>query len=235
MSSERDHQQQQPEGTSAGAPAAAASQEPPAQEHDEAVAEAAAAEAAAAAAEARERRAAEREQRRAGRGYAVEGYTGASAGQLREIVGLMEADLSEPYSVYTYRYFVDGWPQLAWLARDRATGEAVGAVVCKLDRHRSGALRGYIAMLAVRADWRKRGLGSDLVAEALDAMLPDADEVVLETECSNAAALALYGSLGFVRSKRLVRYYLNGADAFQLVLPLRTPLSLALDNSAPEE
>ena len=41
---------------------------------------------------------------------------------------------------------------------------------------------------------------------------------MLETEFDNAAALALYESLGFVREKRLFRFYLNGKDAFRLVL-----------------
>jgi len=44
------------------------------------------------------------------------------------------------------------------------------------------------------------------------------DEVVLETEYDNYAALSLYESLGFMREKRLHRFYLNGKDAFRLVL-----------------
>jgi peptide alpha-N-acetyltransferase len=43
-------------------------------------------------------------------------------------------------------------------------------------------------------------------------------QVVLETEFDNAAALALYESLGFIREKRLFRFYLNGKDAFRLTL-----------------
>jgi hypothetical protein len=43
---------------------------------------------------------------------------------------------------------------------------------------------------------------------------------VLETEFDNAPALGLYTSLGFVPEKRLHRFYLNGKDAFRLVLPL---------------
>ena len=43
-----------------------------------------------------------------------------------------------------------------------------------------------------------------------------ADEAVLETEVTNTGALRLYEGLGFVRDKRLPRYYLNGNDAFRL-------------------
>ena len=44
------------------------------------------------------------------------------------------------------------------------------------------------------------------------------DEVVLETEVTNGAALSLYENLGFVRDKYLHQYYLNGEDAYRLKL-----------------
>jgi len=43
-------------------------------------------------------------------------------------------------------------------------------------------------------------------------------KVTLEAEVTNNGALALYGRLGFIRAKRLFRYYLNGVDAFRLKL-----------------
>src|ERR1700753_1808174 len=46
-------------------------------------------------------------------------------------------------------------------------------------------------------------------------------QIVLETEVSNAASLRLYERLGFLRSKRLHRYYLNGNAAFRLILYLK--------------
>lgn len=48
-------------------------------------------------------------------------------------------------------------------------------------------------------------------------------QVVLETEYDNFAALSLYESLGFIREKRLYRFYLNGKDAFRLVLSVPLP------------
>ena len=51
-------------------------------------------------------------------------------------------------------------------------------------------------------------------------------QVVLEAEDTNTAALHLYEKLGFVRDKRLHKYYLAGSDAFRLKLWLReAPLS----------
>ena len=40
----------------------------------------------------------------------------------------------------------------------------------------------------------------------------------MEAEVTNLGALALYGNLGFIRAKRLHRYYLNGVDAYRLKL-----------------
>ena len=48
-------------------------------------------------------------------------------------------------------------------------------------------------------------------------------QVILETEYDNAAALSLYESLGFIREKRLFRFYLNGKDAFRLVFAVAPP------------
>lgn len=53
-------------------------------------------------------------------------------------------------------------------------------------------------------------------------------EVVLETEFDNASALHFYRKLGFIKDKRLYRFYLNAKDAYRLKLPLgETALSEA--------
>lgn len=46
-------------------------------------------------------------------------------------------------------------------------------------------------------------------------------QITLETEVTNSAALRLYETLGFIRDKRLPKYYLNGNDAFRLKCWLR--------------
>ena len=65
------------------------------------------------------------------------------------------------------------------------------------------------------------GLASRLVKESIEMIKKEGgDEVVLEAEESNLAAMRLYERLGFFRAKRLEKYYLNGSDAFRLKIIL---------------
>lgn len=133
---------------------------------------------------------------------------------------LMDDDLSEPYSIHTYQYFIHGWPELSFLAMDG--DKPIGAIVCKLDEHkhprfRMSVMRGYIAMLAVQKEYRRKGIAVKLVKLALEKMREmGADECGLETEICNQPALSLYLRSGFIKRKYLSKYYLNGNDAYRL-------------------
>ena len=96
---------------------------------------------------------------------------------LPAIRSLISADLSEPYSIYVYRYFLYQWGDLCFLAFHGSS--VIGAVITKLEPHRGGPqLRGYIAMLAVQAQYRGLGIATKLVSMAIDAMtMRGADEV----------------------------------------------------------
>lgn len=152
---------------------------------------------------------------------------------LPQMRALIAKDLSEPYSIYVYRYFLYQWPELCFFAIDTTTErqDLVAVVICKLEKHRGGPLRGYIAMLATQESYRGRGLAKTLVSKAIDLMIAkDADEIALETEETNVAAMKLYESLGFLRSKKLHRYYLNGNSAYRLLLYLKPGVaSIPLD------
>ncbi|KAL2613718.1 hypothetical protein R1flu_025410 [Riccia fluitans] len=141
--------------------------------------------------------------------------------QLGPIMALIDKELSEPYSIFTYRYFITLWPHLCFMAFHGT--ECVGTIVCKMGQHRS-TFRGYIAMLVVIKPYRGKGIATELVTRCLQVMRDSGcDEVTLEAEVTNKGALALYGNLGFVRAKRLYRYYLNGVDAYRLKLLFPRP------------
>lgn len=145
---------------------------------------------------------------------------------LPSIRALISKDLSEPYSIYVYRYFLYQWGHLCFMALNPEDSSLIGVIVCKLETHSSHSpptRRGYIAMLAVSSSFRGQGVATALVKKAIDAMAErNADEVVLETEETNIPAMRLYERLGFLRSKKLHRYYLNGNSAYRLVLLLKS-------------
>ncbi|KAK5995773.1 N-alpha-acetyltransferase 30 [Cladobotryum mycophilum] len=145
---------------------------------------------------------------------------------LPAIRSLISKDLSEPYSIYVYRYFLCQWSHLCFMALDPADSSLIGVIICKLEVHSSHSpptRRGYIAMLAVATPFRGHGVATALVKRAIEAMTKrNADEIVLETEETNIPAMRLYERLGFIRSKKLHRYYLNGNSAYRLVLPLKS-------------
>ena len=168
--------------------------------------------------------------------------------QLPAMTSLISKDLSEPYSIYTYRYFLNLWPDLSYLAY--YNDEIIGVIICKLDNvnqttyydpennqdasssgknltieqtlEKNMVKKGYIGMLAVNDKYRRLGIATTLVEKAIDAMIDNYNikEVMLETEITNRSALNLYGNLGFIRDERLYRYYLNGQDALRLTLYL---------------
>jgi peptide alpha-N-acetyltransferase len=87
------------------------------------------------------------------------------------IMSLIDEELSEPYTVYTYRYFLNQWPQLCFLAHvgSASPRKTVGVIICKLDRHLKGNryMRGYIGMLSVQPTHRGKGIATRLLKVAL--------------------------------------------------------------------
>ena len=81
----------------------------------------------------------------------------------------------------------------------------------------------HLTDLGVTAHARRRGIGRGLVSELRREGEHDGARVVLlEVRESNAAALALYGTLGFQKLDRRARYYSdNDEDAVVMQLQLR--------------
>mmetsp|Transcript_24372 Transcript_24372/g.37950 ORF Transcript_24372/g.37950 Transcript_24372/m.37950 type:complete len:180 (-) Transcript_24372:45-584(-) len=153
------------------------------------------------------------------------------------IQNLIAADLTEPYSIFTYRYFLSQWPELCLLCYKRAVyhregrdekiastdSRMVACVVSKIEEKTDRSpSRGYIAMLTVGAGHRNAGIGTELVRQTVERMREQGCEwAYLETPVENYGAIKLYENLGFIKEKRLTRYYMNGEDAFRLKVLLQ--------------
>jgi ribosomal-protein-alanine N-acetyltransferase len=80
----------------------------------------------------------------------------------------------------------------------------------------------HITLVAVDHPWRRRGLGGQLLAALLERSAGlGAERATLEVAAGNAAALALYRSLGFREAGIRRAYYRDGQDA--LIQWLRLP------------
>lgn len=153
--------------------------------------------------------------------------------KLEDVMQLVQKDLSEPYSVFTYRYFLHRWPQLCILAvpSDSDDKRPIGCVVCKIDVKRDDDIddeaakvyTGYIGMLAVETNYRRSGIGTALALRAIQRMQQmGCQSIQLETEVTNKGAMRLYEDrLGFIREELLVKYYLNWNNAYRLRLWLK--------------
>lgn len=84
----------------------------------------------------------------------------------------------------------------------REAGQPAGFVVCRLT-----AGQGYIDLLAVAPDARRRGLGRALLCHALSTLAAEgADEIRLDVASDNSGALELYRSVGMRDRHEVVVY-----------------------------
>lgn len=63
---------------------------------------------------------------------------------IHTIIKMIETELSEPYSIFLYRYFFDNFPELTIYAIYEE--QIIGVIIGKIEMHKDKRQRGYIAM-----------------------------------------------------------------------------------------
>jgi [ribosomal protein S18]-alanine N-acetyltransferase len=132
--------------------------------------------------------------------------------EARDLPSAMQIDalcLPRPWSAALWRGELES-PFALYLVveeRDGISGQ-IGV------RHVLGEL--HITTIAVRPEYRRRGHARAMIGAAL-AAYPNAAHVHLEVRPTNAAAIALYESLGFKTTGRRPRYY-GDEDALLMTL-----------------
>ena len=137
--------------------------------------------------------------------------------ELAWITQVLRQELAEPYSVFTYYYFLKNWPHLTIIAYLQQ--QPIGCIIGSIDQQNPH--KAYIAMLVVLKEYRRHKVGKKLFDEFVARVRPTVDKIVLETECINKAALSFYLRLGFFKTRKMSNYYLSGNDAFRLKLYLK--------------
>jgi ribosomal-protein-alanine N-acetyltransferase len=107
----------------------------------------------------------------------------------------------------------------ALTARLKSLLEPLKAVVKTADVGRVG----HLISIAVLEPYRGRGIGSALLRETIRVLreVYDVESIYLEVRVSNSVAIRLYEKFGFVKARRIRGYYMDGEDAYVMVLRLK--------------
>lgn len=139
---------------------------------------------------------------------------------LDQVITINKKCLPENYPGGFFIDIYERFPKSFLVSEIVKSKEVIGYIMGRIERGLSNygfrlTKKGHIVSVAVLHEYRKNGVGYDLVSKSLEAMRDyGASEFVLEVRESNIAAIALYKKLGFENSKTLKGYYSDGEDAY---------------------
>ncbi|KAH0576394.1 N-alpha-acetyltransferase 30 [Spironucleus salmonicida] len=142
-----------------------------------------------------------------------------SDADLHSIKNLFSKELSEPYQVWTYRYFAEQYQDLTIFSEFE--GQIVGCCMCMLQpecsKEGENKIQAYIGMISVIDQFKGKGVAQNLFKLIMQEFGKlNVTNIVLETEDDNHRAIRFYEKLGFYRSRHFYRYYMNGKGAYRL-------------------
>ena len=90
-------------------------------------------------------------------------------------------------------------------------GKTVGYILGYIKPDKSGSIK----ILAVDPNYREQGVGGKLIETIVGKLKKEgANEVFLKLRADNSVAYDFYGKLGFIKTKRIRKYFSNGDDAY---------------------
>jgi ribosomal-protein-alanine N-acetyltransferase len=142
-------------------------------------------------------------------------------GDLHSIQRIERESFPEPWPAAAFERYLGAPGFLVGVGEEPPGGTidrvaVVGFVVADVIR-RDGHSWGHVKDLAVHPDRRGRGVGSQLLAAALQVLAARTDRVGLEVRAGNDGAQRLYRRFGFEVRRRDPGYYSDGEDALLMV------------------
>lgn len=134
---------------------------------------------------------------------------------LEAVIAIERASFERPWSRALFERELQLPISRTIVARQAAPPQPVVGYLCRW------LIAGEMQLLnlAVRSDWRQRGVGRALVKDLLaEAQAKGVRSISLEVREGNAAAVELYSGLGFRRSGVRRDYYGPGKDGIVMVL-----------------
>ena len=132
----------------------------------------------------------------------------------------------ENYPEYFFREIYKRYPDAFLVAE--VEGKIIGYIMCRMEGGISNfglrwVRKGHIVSVAVLPEYRRLGLGSELIDQSFQAMAKEykAKEVILEVRVNNTPAVALYDKLEYKRIRTMKSYYRNGEDALLMAKKTR--------------
>jgi ribosomal-protein-alanine N-acetyltransferase len=144
---------------------------------------------------------------------------------LESVIEINRRCLPENYASF---FFMDTFQNCPSAFRVAQVGtQIVGYIMCRIEHGFSDIRRlkfvrkGHIISVAVMPEYRRAGIASELVKQALEALQEmKADECYLEVRATNETAIKLYEKLAFSLARRVSHYYADGAEALVMVISL---------------
>ncbi len=116
------------------------------------------------------------------------------------------------------------------IAQLLANADAVSVVACEGDRTAGFAImtlgdeRAHLVLLAVRADYHRRGIGRRMTQWLVDTALTAGIATLhVELRADNKPATMFYRALGFEQTLRIAGYYRGRETAIRMMRLLRVP------------
>jgi len=144
---------------------------------------------------------------------------------LSSVIEINRVCLPENYSPYFFMEVYKSCPEAFIIAEKER--KVAGYIMCRLEFGFSDVRRfrmvrkGHVVSVAVMPDFRRQGIGKELVLAAMKALeLHGAEECFLEVRTANEDAVRLYKNMGFDTSRVATHYYHDGADAYVMTIKL---------------
>jgi ribosomal-protein-alanine N-acetyltransferase len=137
---------------------------------------------------------------------------------LDAIIAINQVSMPEHYSYPFWNGHLFRFGALFLVAKDK--GKVVGYIMCHADTI-NHIRTGIIISVAVTPEYRRQGIGEELVKEAQRVMRENNLQMVtLQVRPSNKTAIAMYEKLRYSVSLTMPKYYDDGEDGLLMSVVL---------------